>query len=115
MPLKVSGAFHSFLMEDASRKLCEELSNVTISTPIVRFVSSVSAQDETEPERIKELLWKQLTSPVRWTEVMALVGERQAIEVGPGRVLQGIAKRMDGAPQIELAGTLDAVAALTQS
>lgn len=112
MPLKVSGAFHSFLMEDGSQKLRAALEDVAFSAPKARFVSSVSACEETDPTQIKGLLWKQLTSPVRWTEVMALVGQVKALEVGPGRVLQGIAKRAEGAPTIELAGTFDAAQAL---
>ena len=58
------------------------------------------------PERIKELLWRQLSAPVRWTDVMQTLGPVPAAECGPGTVLQGIAKRMDGGPHVSPAGTM---------
>jgi [acyl-carrier-protein] S-malonyltransferase len=115
MPLKVSGPFHSFLMEDASQEMRQVLESVSFSAPRTRFISSVSAREESDPAEIKTLLWKQLVSPVRWTEVMAVVGEVTALEVGPGRVLQGLAKRMDGAATVHSAGKIEAIAALTSA
>ena len=112
LPLKVSGPFHSALMADAAEGMRAVLADVPFAAPKVRFVSSVSAREEQDPERIRELLWRQLTSPVRWTDVMALLGPVQALELGPGKVLEGIAKRMDGAPAVTAAGDLESVAAL---
>lgn len=63
-------------------------------------------------DEVKELLWKQLDSPVLWTDVMRTAGPVDAIEAGPGRTLQGLAKRMEGAPSVKTAGTIESVDAL---
>jgi len=108
MRLKVSGAFHSRLMQDAAEAFRSTLAGVPLQAPAVPFVSSVSGQREDSPETIRDLLARQIASPVRWTEVMAAVGPVAALEVGPGRVLQGLAKRTPNAPDITPAGTLEA-------
>ena len=69
---------------------------------------------ETDSEVIRSLLAKQIASPVRWTGVMAQIGPVPALEVGPGKVLQGLAKRTDDAPDIHAAGTAEAIAAQSQ-
>ncbi len=112
LPLKVSGAFHSVLMQPAAEAFREVLAEVNFRTPEIPFISSVSGQGEGDPERIRGLLGDQLANPVRWTQVMAAVGSQAAVETGPGTVLKGLAKRMEGAPQVEPAGTWDAVRAL---
>ena len=113
LPLKVSGPFHSSLMARAAEQFREAIAEVSIAAPTVPFISSVSAQQESDPDRIRDLLYRQLTHPVRWTEVMARISSSdRVLEVGPGRVLQGLAKRMDNAPEIQSTGTLPDVAAL---
>ena len=88
------------------------LHDFTFNAPQCACVSSVTGQQESDPDRIRELLWQQLYSPVRWTETMQTVGAVDALEVGPGKVLQGIARRIENAPTITPAGTLDDVAAI---
>ena len=106
LPLRVSGPFHSSYMQPAADAFRDVVANVEITPPQVRFVSSVSGMQEDNPERIRELLWKQLAAPVRWTDVMAAFDGEAALELGPGTALQGIAKRADAAPNIAPAGTL---------
>lgn len=107
LPLNVSGPFHSSLMKPAALILQQFLEDVTIAAPTLDFVSSVTGRREDNPDTIRELLWKQLYSPVRWTDVMETLGTVQGIETGPGTVLQGLAKRTDGAPEVSAAGTLE--------
>ena len=104
--LKVSGPFHSEFMRSAAEQLAAVLTDMAISAPEYKFISSVTAQAESDPEVIRRLLVEQLYSPVRWTEVMAGVREYDALEVGPGNVLKGLAKRMDAAPAITCVGAL---------
>jgi [acyl-carrier-protein] S-malonyltransferase len=114
MPLNVSGPFHSALMKAAGEGLREFLRGVTFSAPRAHFVSSVSGREERDPHVIRELLWKQVFSPVRWTDVMHTLGPEDALELGPGNVLQGLAKRMEGAPIVRPAGTLEQVTSLVK-
>ena len=100
LPLPVSGAFHSPLMEPARQELAEAIENTTFSEPKCPVYQNVSAQAETDPETIKANLLKQLTSPVRWTQsVKAMVadGATSFLEIGPGAVLQGLIRRTAGA------------------
>lgn len=108
LPLPVSGPFHSSLMRPAAEKFREALADAPLSAPRCRFVSSVTGQEASDPEEIRELLARQICAPVRWTDVMRTVGAVPALEVGPGNVLQGLAKRMDGGPQVTSAGTVEA-------
>jgi malonyl CoA-acyl carrier protein transacylase len=101
MALAVSGPFHSRYMAAAAEAFRAVLANAVFAAPRVRFVSSVSGEAVSDPEIIRSLLAQQLTSPVVWTQTMQCVGEVSAIEVGPGRVLQGICKRIPGAPSVE--------------
>ena len=112
LPLQVSGPFHSRFMRGAGEEFKEFLRDVEIAPPAVRFVSSVTGVEEADPETIRDLLSKQLYSPVRWTGVMLTLGEGTALEVGPGKTLQGIAKRIEGAASVSLAGTLEATQTL---
>ena len=105
-PLNVSGPFHSSCMKPAALQLRGFLEPITIKPPALRFISSVTGCHESDPQVIKELLWKQLYLPVRWTDAMTALGPVRALEVGPGNVLQGIAKRMEDAPEVSPAGTL---------
>lgn len=106
LPLRVSGPFHSSYMQSAAEAFREVVAGIELNAPQVRFVSSVSGAEEREPERIRELLWRQLAAPVRWTDVMAAFAGEHALELGPGTALQGIAKRSEAAPSVAPAGTL---------
>lgn len=96
--LPVGGAFHSPLMEPARERLAQAIANTEIQTPRCPIVQNVSAKPESDPERIKANLIAQLTAPVRWTQsmhTMIEMGATAAIEVGPGKVLQGLFKKVD--------------------
>lgn len=93
LPLPVGGAFHSPLMEPARAELAEGIAAAKISKPICPIYQNVSAQPTTDPEVIKANLLTQLTSPVRWTQsaqAMLADGADHFIELGPGKVLQGL-------------------------
>ncbi len=108
LSLPVSGPFHSRFMADAADALACYLADVDIKPPTVAFLSSVSGEYETDPAHIKTLLAEQLISPVRWTRVMEQLYERKAIEVGPGAVLQGLARRMPNVPAVHPADSPEA-------
>ena len=93
LPLPVGGAFHSPLMEPARAELAEGIAAARISVPACPIYQNVSASPSTDPQVIKENLLTQLTSPVRWTQsVQAMIsdGASHFIELGPGKVLQGL-------------------------
>jgi [acyl-carrier-protein] S-malonyltransferase len=95
--LSVSGAFHSPLMESAKTGLLKALESTNINDASVPVYANVSARPVTKPDEIRELLYRQLTSPVRWEEsVMAMAADGATIfvEIGPGKVLQGLIKRI---------------------
>lgn len=97
LPLAVSGAFHSPLMEPARVELGKAIEETTIVTPICPIYQNVSAQAVTDPQTIKKNLLAQLTSPVRWTQSvrnMLADGADYFMEIGPGTVLQGLVKRI---------------------
>jgi len=96
--LAVSAPFHSSLMKPAEERLKPEIERVKFSAPKFPVISTVSGEPETDPDRIKELLTRQITAQVRWTEyIMKLksLGVRRFIEVGPGDVLTKLIKRID--------------------
>lgn len=98
LPLKVGGAFHSPLMEPARIELAEAIHETDISAPICPIYQNVNALAVTDPDMIKANLIAQLTSPVRWTQIMINMIEDGAIkfiEVGPGAVLQGLVKKVN--------------------
>lgn len=98
--LMVGGAFHSPLMEPARKELAEAIANTLFNTPICPVYQNVNALPETNPDKIKENLIAQLTSPVRWTQIvknMIADGATSFTEVGPGSVLQGLIKKVDRA------------------
>lgn len=100
LPLKVGGAFHSPLMEPARVELSQAIEATSFHTPVCPVYQDVDAKPHTEPEEIKRNLISQLTSPVRWTQIvqnMHADGATRFIEVGPGKTLQGmIAKIAQG-------------------
>ena len=101
--LKVSGAFHSSLMKEAKDGLRTKLASVLIKSPSSIFAPNALGKGETNPDVIRNLLGEQLTSPVRWIETMQYAraqGIQRFIELGPGRVLKGLAKRIDPALEV---------------
>jgi [acyl-carrier-protein] S-malonyltransferase len=98
LKLNVGGAFHSPLMEPAREELATAIENTTFSMPICPVYQNVDAKPVTNTEIIKENLVSQLTSPVRWTQIMKNMisdGAKSYTEVGPGKVLQGLIKKID--------------------
>ncbi len=103
--LPVGGAFHSPLMEPAREELAAAIKATEIKTPVCPVYQNVSAKPFTEPAQIKENLIAQLTAPVRWTQTvenMIADGATLFTEVGPGKVLQGLVKKVDR--MMEVAG-----------
>ncbi len=97
LPLKVGGAFHSPLMESARVELAKGIEEAQIKTPICPIYQDVNALPMTDPKEIKQNLIKQLTSPVRWKQIVANMIEAGAttfIECGPGTALQGMIKKV---------------------
>ncbi|MGG7213087.1 ACP S-malonyltransferase [Clostridium nigeriense] len=97
IPLKVSGPFHTSLLESASIKLKEELDKIEFNKPKVKIISNVTADFIENKEEIKEILCKQVKSSVRWSESinkMLDMGVDTFIELGPGRVLSGFVKEI---------------------
>ncbi len=104
MVLPVGGAFHSPLMEPARLELAEAIEATTFSKPICPVYQNVDAMPQTDPEVIKANLLKQLTSPVRWTQSvqnMIADGADTFVEVGPGKVLQGLVKKINKEMTVE--------------
>jgi [acyl-carrier-protein] S-malonyltransferase len=104
LPLPVGGAFHSPLMEPAREELEEAIKNTTFNTPACPVYQNVNALPATDVNRIKENLISQLTAPVRWTQSvqrMLADGATSFIECGPGKVLQGLVKKIDKDAQAE--------------
>ena len=98
VPLNVGGAFHSPLMEPARQELAEAIAHTTFKTPICPVYQNVDAKPYTDPEQIKSNLIAQLTSSVRWTQIMKNMiadGADCMLEIGPGKVLQGLFKKLN--------------------
>ncbi|MGM9844511.1 MAG: ACP S-malonyltransferase [Muribaculaceae bacterium] len=99
VPLKVGGAFHSPCMEPARAELAEAIAATEIHEPVCPVFQNVDAQPHTDPAEIKANLIAQLTAPVRWTQSvrnMVAAGATEFVELGPGKVLQGLVKKIDG-------------------
>jgi|TARA_B110000091_G_scaffold38756_1_gene41815 [acyl-carrier-protein] S-malonyltransferase len=98
LKLPVGGAFHSPLMEPARKELENAIANTTFDTAICPIYQNVNAKAVTNSQEIKENLIAQLTAPVKWTQIMQQLianGASELIEVGPGKVLQGLIKKID--------------------
>jgi len=96
--LPVSAPFHCALMQPAADAMADALGDVTILAPSVPLVANVSASSVTEPDEIKELLIKQVCGSVRWREGVLFMKEQgveQLVELGTGKVLSGLARRID--------------------
>lgn len=100
LTLPVGGAFHSPLMEPARTELAEGIEKARFSTPVCPIYQNVTALPSTDPAEIKANLLAQLTSPVRWTQSvrnMIADGAGSFVELGPGKVLQGLVAKIGGA------------------
>ena len=97
--LPVGGAFHSPLMEPARTELAEGIQKARFSTPVCPVYQNITAQPSTNPDEIKTNLLAQLTAPVRWTQSvrnMIADGASSFVELGPGKVLQGLVIKTGG-------------------
>lgn len=98
IPLAVAGAFHTPLMQPAVERLRAALVDVRLERPRIPVVSNVDARPHDEPDEIRELLIQQVCSPVRWEDSIRYLLDQQGItafyEIGPGRVLTGLLKRI---------------------
>ncbi len=98
VPLAVAGAFHTDLMRSAVQELADALATAPLRRPRIPVVSNVDAQAHDDPEEIRHLLIQQVVSPVRWEDsVRYLLNQniQHFYEIGPGRVLRGLLKRID--------------------
>ena len=96
IPLKVSAPFHCSLMKPAAKIMKDKIKNVNFKIPIYKILSNVTANPETSPEKIKNLLVEQIFSTVKWREsiiYMSNEGIKNFIEIGPGKALSGMVKR----------------------
>ncbi|WP_433866781.1 ACP S-malonyltransferase [Ralstonia wenshanensis] len=99
LPLPVSAPFHSSLLKPASDRLREYLASVTVSAPVIPVINNVDVAVVSDPAAIKDALVRQAASPVRWVETvqkMKADGISRVVECGPGKVLAGLVKRIDG-------------------
>jgi len=113
--LQVSGAFHSPLMQPAAEGLAKYIDAATFKSPSIPVIGNVTALPLTTPEEVKTELKKQLLSPVQWQrsiEYMIKQGVTTFIEIGPGRVLTGLIKRINKEVAIQNIGDLAAIKAL---
>lgn len=98
VPLKVSGPFHSALLEGAGEQLAKELAGVNLRDPAIPYVTNVNAGYVTEAGPVKELLARQVSSPVRWQQSVELLirdGVDTFIEIGPGKTLTGFLRKIN--------------------
>jgi [acyl-carrier-protein] S-malonyltransferase len=115
MPLAVSAPFHCALMQPAADQLQAELARVEVAAPRVPVVSNVEAAPNQDPGRVRELLTRQVTAPVRWEESvrrLEAMGVTRAIELGAGDVLAKLVRRIAPGISVESAGTPEAIVAL---
>ena len=104
LPLSVSAPFHSSLMKPAAEKLREKLASVSLAVPQIPVINNIDVAVETDPDRIRDALYRQAFGPVRWVECVQAIkarGMSKLVECGPGKVLAGMVKRIDA----ELTGT----------
>lgn len=98
IPLSVAGAFHTEIMQPAVSELAEVLASVEISSPRIPVVSNVDAAVHSDPDEIRSLLVEQVQNPVLWEKsvrFMLAEGVEQFFEIGPGKVLKGLMRRID--------------------
>lgn len=112
MPLKVSGAFHSHLMENAKSEFKKFVDSIDFKKAEIPIIQNVSARPETDPDLIREQLVEQVTNPVRFVECVETAKSLQvteAVEVGPKKVLCGLVRKIDREISTKNIGTLDEV------
>ncbi len=119
LPLPVSAPFHSSLMKPAADKLKSRLAETAFAAPQIPVINNIEVAVETDPDRIRNALYEQAFGPVRWVECVQAIRARgiaTLVECGPGKVLAGLAKRIDpeltGLPVFDPASLADARAAL---
>ena len=96
--LPVSAPFHCPLMKNATKEMKPKIDNLNFTNPIASIISNVTAKPHFNTQEIKNLLIEQIESPVRWREsikIMIELGVTKFIEIGPGKVLSGLIKRID--------------------
>lgn len=99
LPLPVSAPFHSSLMKPAAERLKGRLAQTRFATPTIAVVNNIDVKGETDPEAIRDALYRQAFGPVRWVEIVQAIrarGVSHIVECGPGKVLAGMVKRIDG-------------------
>ena len=110
LPLAVSVPSHSSLLKPAAERLGKRLESVEFKAPRVRYVSAVDGKTYSDPAELRPLLVRQLASPVRWQDAvrgLAAAGAQQIIECGPGKVLMGLNKRVEGVTGVAFGNTDD--------
>jgi [acyl-carrier-protein] S-malonyltransferase len=108
LPLAVSAPFHSSLMKPAAERLKSALAEVALTAPAIPVVNNIDVAVQTDPAAIKEALYRQAFGPVRWVEIVQAIRSRGAthlFECGPGKVLAGLARRID--PELVVGNVLD--------
>jgi [acyl-carrier-protein] S-malonyltransferase len=108
VPLPVSAPFHCALMQPAADAMREALANVAVNTPVVPVIANVLAQPISDPDEIRKSLVEQVTGTVRWRECVTYMtanGVTDVYEIGAGKVLAGLAKRIDAALNATSVGT----------
>jgi [acyl-carrier-protein] S-malonyltransferase len=98
LPLPVSAPFHSSLMKPAADKLREKLQTITLAAPTIPLINNIDVAVETDPERVRDALYRQAFGPVRWVacvQAIAARGVPNIVECGPGKVLAGMVKRIN--------------------
>lgn len=114
LPLSVSVPSHCALMQPAAEKLAVELQRITITAPKIPVINNVDVTMLTAADDIRDALVRQLYSPVRWTETVQLLASQGVVtldEIGPGKVLTGLTKRIDKTLNGEAVNTVDAIVA----
>jgi [acyl-carrier-protein] S-malonyltransferase len=117
MPLRVAGAFHSPLMDDAAREFSRLVAAVAIADPRIPVVANVSAEPVTDADSVRSAMSRQMTSPVLWTASvhrMVADGVSLFLEVGPGKVLTNLIRRISTDARTAAVGSLDALETLSQ-
>jgi [acyl-carrier-protein] S-malonyltransferase len=102
LPLPVSAPFHSSLMKPAAERLKDKLAAASIAPPAIDVINNIDVKAEKDPAAIREALYRQAFGPVRWVEVVQAIRARgitHIVECGPGKVLAGMVKRIDGEAQ----------------
>ena len=118
MPLPVSAPFHCSLMQAAADTMRDALGAATVAAPVVPLIANVTAAKVTEPDRIRALLVEQVTGTVRWREsvaAMTAIGIDSFVELGAGKVLSGLVKRIAPDAATRSAGTPDEIEALLKA